>query len=98
MSSFSRSSKTITLADVAKASGLATMTVSRYLNGHPNITEKTARKVKEAIDALGYRPNQAARMLMGQPSKVIGLILPNLANPFFSSIAHSVQQTANANG
>jgi LacI family transcriptional regulator len=90
--------KKITLADVAKAAGLATMTVSRYLNGHPSITEKTERKVKAAIDALGYRPNQAARMLMGQPSKVIGLILPKLANPFFSSIAHSVQQTANANG
>ena len=94
----SRTPKNITLADVAKAAGVATMTVSRYLNGHPNITEKTGRKVKAAIDALGYRPNQAARMLMGQPSRVIGLILPNLANPFFSSIAHSVQQTAHARG
>lgn len=94
----SRKPKNITLADVAKAAGVATMTVSRYLNCHPNITEKTARKVKAAIAALGYRPNQAARMLMGQPSKVIGLILPNLANPFFSAIAHSVQQTAHARG
>jgi LacI family transcriptional regulator len=93
-----RSAKKITLADVAKAAGVATMTVSRYLNGHPNITENTARRVKASIDALGYRPNQAARMLMGQPSKVIGLILPNLANPFFSSIAHSVQQTAHSRG
>jgi LacI family transcriptional regulator len=98
MASPNRTSKTITLADVAKAAGLGTMTVSRYLNGHPGVTEKTARKVKEAIDALGYRPNQAARMLMGQPSKVIGLILPNLANPFFASIAHSVQQTAHERG
>ena len=98
MTTDSRNAKKITLADVAKAAGVATMTVSRYLNGHPNITEKTARKVRASIDALGYRPNQAARMLMGQPSKVIGLILPNLANPFFSSIAHSVQQTAHARG
>jgi len=98
MAGRNRTSKNITLADVARAAGLATMTVSRYLNGHPNITEKTARKVKDAIDALGYRPNQAARMLMGQPSKVIGLILPNLANPFFAAIAHSVQQTAHERG
>jgi LacI family transcriptional regulator len=91
-------SKAITLADVARSAGLATMTVSRYLNGNPNIAPKTALKVKKAIDALGYRPNQAARMLMGQPSKVIGLILPNLANPFFASIAHSVQQTAHEQG
>lgn len=89
-----RRSKAVTLADVAKRAGLAVMTVSRYLNGYPNITEKTARKVKDAIDELGYRPNQAARILMGQPSNVIGLIIPNLANPFFASIAHSVQQTA----
>ena len=93
-----RTSKTVTLADVAKAAGLATMTVSRYLNGSASITEKTAQKVRAAIDALGYRPNQAARMLMGGPSKVIGLILPNLANPFFASIAHSVQQTAHQRG
>jgi len=87
-----------TLADVAKAAGVATMTVSRYLNEHPNIYDKTARKVRAAIDALGYKPNHAARMLMGQPSKVIGLILPNLANQFFSSIAHVVQQTAFSHG
>lgn len=90
--------KNATLADVAKAAGVATMTVSRYLNEHPNVTEQTARKVKAAIDALGYRPNIAARLLMGQPSRVIGLIIPNLANPFFSSIAHAVQQTAYARG
>jgi LacI family transcriptional regulator len=98
MKSDNDSPKKVTLADVAKAAGLATMTVSRYLNGRPNVTDRTARRVKAAIEALDYRPNQAARMLMGQPSKVIGLILPNLANPFFSSIAHSVQQTAHANG
>jgi LacI family transcriptional regulator len=88
----------VTLADVAKTAQVATMTVSRYLNGHPNITERTAAKIKVAIEQLQYRPNQAARMLMGQPSRVIGLIIPNLANPFFSSIAHSVQQTAHAQG
>jgi LacI family transcriptional regulator len=98
MRSSNRKSQTVTLADVARSAGLATMTVSRYLNGNPNIAPKTAQKVKKAIDLLGYRPNQAARMLMGQPSKVIGLILPNLANPFFASVAHSVQQTAHQRG
>lgn len=90
--------KGVTLTDVAKVAGVGTMTVSRYLNGHPNVTDKTGRKVKAAIDALGYRPHIAARLLMGQPSTVIGLVIPNLANPFFSSIAHSVQQTAHAHG
>jgi LacI family transcriptional regulator len=98
MTSDSGREKTITQADVARVAGVAIMTVSRYMNQHPSITEKTARKVKAAIDTLGYRPNYAARMLMGQPSKTIGLILPNLENPFFSSIAHSVQQTAHSRG
>ena len=88
----------VTQADVAKAAGVATMTVSRYFNERPNVTQKTARKVKAAIDALGYKPNIAARILMGQPSRVIGLIIPNLANPFFSVIAQSVQQRAHASG
>jgi LacI family transcriptional regulator len=88
----------VTLADVARAAGVATMTVSRYFNERPNVTQKTARKVKAAIDALGYKPNIAARILMGQPSRVIGLIIPNLANPFFSVIAQSVQQRAHASG
>lgn len=90
--------RSVTLADVAKMAGVAMMTVSRYLNGHPNVTAKTAHKIQSAIDTLRYRPNLAARMLMGQPSGVIGLIVPNLANPFFSSIAHSVQQTAYRRG
>src|ERR1035438_3697810 len=97
MKNFSSNARA-TLAEVAKAAGVATMTVSRYLNSHPNVTDKTARKVKAAIDTLGYKPNIAARMLMGQPSRVIGLIIPNLANPFFSEIAQSVQQRAHANG
>lgn len=90
--------RSVTLADVARRAGVATMTVSRCLNGHPNVTAATARRVKAAAEALGYRPNVAARLLMGQPSRVIGLILPNLANPFFSAIAHSVQHAAYERG
>jgi LacI family transcriptional regulator len=88
----------VTLVDVARAAGVATMTVSRYLNNHPNVTEKTARKVKTAIDKLGYSPNQAARMLMGQPSKVIGLIVPDLTLSFFATVAHYVQEVARQKG
>jgi len=85
----------ITLADVARSAGVATMTVSRYLNQHPNVTAKTARTVK-AIDKLGYFPNHAARILMGQPSNVIGLIVPDLTDEFFATVAHHVQEVAAA--
>ena len=90
--------ESVTLAVVAAAAGVAPMTVSRYLNHHPNVSEKTARKIAGAIKRLGYTPNVAARVLMGQPSNTIGLIVPNLADTFFSEIAHNVQMTAREQG
>jgi len=98
MNTRSLNGSNVTLADVAKAAGVSKMTISRYLHNHPNVTDRTVRRVKAALAKTGYRPNHAARMLMGQPSMVLGLIVPNLANPFFSSIAHSVQQMASAHG
>jgi LacI family transcriptional regulator len=94
----SRSTNRLTIVDVAQAAGVAPMTVSRYLNQHPNLSQKTAKRIKMAIDQLGYEPNHAARMLMGQPSKVIGLIVPSLADAFFSIIANTVQGAAAERG
>jgi LacI family transcriptional regulator len=87
-----------TLADVAQAAGVGAMTVSRTINGHPYVSEETAKKVRAAIRQLDYRPNQAARMLTGQLSRSIGLIVPDLADPFFSVVAHAVQEAARENG
>ncbi|SEF73078.1 transcriptional regulator, LacI family [Bryocella elongata] len=83
-----------TLVDVAKAAGVGPMTVSRTINGHPYVSESTAKKVRAAIRKLGYRPNQAARILTGQSSKSIGLIVPDVADPFFSVVSRAVQQAA----
>jgi len=90
--------KRATLADVALAAGVGAMTVSRTINGHPYVSEETARKVRAAIRELGYRPNQAARMLTGQLSRSLGLIVPDLADPFFSVVSHAVQETARESG
>lgn len=87
-----------TIADVARTAGVAPMTVSRYLNHHPSVTEKTAKKVRTAVEKLGYMPNYAARMLMGRPSNVIGLVLPNLDDTFFAKVAQGVQEIARAKG
>jgi LacI family transcriptional regulator len=87
-----------TLASVAEAAGVGVMTVSRTINGYPHVSPETAKKVHAAIKALGYRPNQAARMLMGMPSNSIGLVLPDLADHFFSNVAHAVQEAARAAG
>jgi LacI family transcriptional regulator len=74
------------------------MTVSRTINGHPYVSEETAKRVRAAIRQLGYRPNHAARMLTGQLSRSIGLIVPDLADPFFSVVSHAVQETARKSG
>jgi LacI family transcriptional regulator len=74
------------------------MTVSRTINGHPYVADETARKVRAAIRRLNYRPNHAARMLTGQLSRSIGLIVPDLADSFFSVISHAVQEAAREGG
>ncbi|MFL6302650.1 MAG: LacI family DNA-binding transcriptional regulator [Candidatus Sulfotelmatobacter sp.] len=90
--------KRATLADVARVAGVGPMTVSRTINGHPYVTDETARRVRAAIRKLDYRPNHAARMLTGQLSRSIGLIVPDIADSFFSVVIHAVQDTARANG
>ncbi len=74
------------------------MTVSRTINGHPYVAEETAKRVRAAIRQLNYRPNHAARMLTGQLSRSIGLIVPDLADSFFSVISHAAQETAREGG
>src|SRR5438067_2550949 len=90
--------KRATLEDVARAAGVGPMTVSRTINGHPYVSEETAKKVRAAIRQLNYRPNHAARVLTGQLSRSIGLIVPDIADPFFSVVSHAVQEIARENG
>jgi len=90
--------KKATLEDVARAAGVGPMTVSRTINGHPYVANETAKKVRAAIRQLGYRPNHAARILTGQLSKAIGLIVPDLSDPFFSIVSHAVQEAAREAG
>lgn len=90
--------KRATLQDVARIAGVAPMTVSRMINGHPYVRGETARKIQEAIRRLDYRPNHAARILTGKLSRSIGLIVPDISDTFFSVVSHAVQETARANG
>ncbi len=90
--------KRATLEDVAKAAGVGPMTVSRTINGHPYVSAETAKKVRTAIRQLDYRPNHAARVLTGQLSRSIGLIVPDISDTFFSVVSHAVQETASESG
>ncbi len=83
-----------TLADVAKVAGVGLMSVSRVVHGTRKVRPETERKVRAAIEKIGYQPNEAARVLKGYRSRTIGLIVPDLADPFFATYANSVQETA----
>jgi LacI family transcriptional regulator len=87
-----------TLSEVARAAGVGTTTVSRVINGGVRVSPKTLARVRRVIDELGYLPNQAARVLKGDRTRTVGLIIPSIADPFFSSCAEAAQEVARANG
>lgn len=83
-----------TVADVARLAGVGAITVSRYVNRTSYISEEKKRKIQAAIDRLGYRPNQAARILTGHRARIIGLIVPDLGDCFFAKCAAAVEAYA----
>lgn len=88
-----------TLRDVAAHARVSPMSVSRALRGAPGLSEATRLRVLESADALGYRPNEYARSLrLGGESGLIGLVVPDLANPFYSGFAKGVEEHVEANG
>ena len=89
---------TPTIRDVARVARVGLMTVSRVINNHLSVRASTRKKVEAAIVQLGYRQNEAARLLKGQRAKLIGLIVPDLSDTFFASCAHTVQQIARMHG
>lgn len=86
------------LIDVARKAGVGAGTVSRVINGGYNVSSKTLAAVKAAMQELHYYPSHAARSLKGARTKTIGLIVPDLADPFFSSVASAIEQVADAHG
>jgi LacI family transcriptional regulator len=86
------------LADVARIAGVGSGTVSRVINGGKNVSPKTLARVRAVMQELGYEPSFAARALKGAPSKTIGLIVPTVADPFFSTAAAAIQEVAGLHG
>jgi LacI family transcriptional regulator len=86
-----------TLSQVARKAGVGTTTVSRVINGGDRVSPKTLAHVRRVIETLGYMPNQAARTLKGHRTKTIGLVVPSIADPFFSSCAEAIQAIARSN-
>lgn len=87
-----------TMKDVAARAGVGLKTVSRVVNGEPGVTPDTERRVQEAIDALGFRRNDSARVLRKGSTASIGLVLEDLADPFYGPLSRSVEEVARAHG
>ena len=80
------------LKDVAQLAGVSVTTVSRVINNYGSLSSKTIKKVHEAMRELNYQPNALARAMQGKPSKFVGLIFPNLTNPFFAELVNELER------
>ena len=89
--------KDITLSDIAQKLGVSIITVSKALRGHPDISSHTAELIKKAALELGYSPNFMARNLASRKSNTIGVVLPEIAHHFFSSIIDHIYIYATLN-
>lgn len=86
-----------TMRDVARRAGVSLKTVSRVVNGEAGVRPDTAERVNAAIAALGFRRNDIARVLRGgRRSRSLGLVIKDVANPFYSQIARGVEEVARA--
>lgn len=87
-----------TIVDVAKLAGVTPTTVSRVINNRGYISEKTRNKVNEAMDQLGYQPNEIARSLTKQKSNTIGLIVPHISHPYFAKLISNLENEVAKSG
>ena len=88
-----------TMNDVAREAGVALRTVSRYVNGATNIDADLAERIRLAIEELGYRRNLAAASIRpGWDSKVLGLIIGDLSNPYYTALTRAIEREASDRG
>ncbi|MFI5606557.1 LacI family DNA-binding transcriptional regulator [Amycolatopsis sp. NPDC051903] len=91
-------SRRVTIHDVARSAGVSRQTVSRALNDKAEIDGATKQRVLDAARELGYRPSRFARGLVRQDTTTIGLVIPDLLNPFFTEVAAAALEAARARG
>ena len=87
-----------TMRDVASTAGVSLKTVSRVVNREPGVHADTAARVEAAIASLGFARNDVARSLRHGRAGAIGLVIEDVANPFYSAIARAVEDAAHARG
>jgi len=88
----------VTMSDVAREAGVSLMTVSRVVNDKQDVSAATRQRILRVIEQLGYRPSGIARGLATQRTRTLGLVVPDIANPFFSDLARGAEHEAYAKG
>jgi len=88
----------VTIKDIAKAAKVSHTTVSRALSDSPLVIESTRNRVKEIAQQMGYVPNQIAKGLVTKSTKSIGLIIPNISNPFYPEVEEGIEEWSNKCG
>jgi LacI family transcriptional regulator len=84
----------VTIYDVAKEANVSAMTVSRVINNKGRISEATRIRVRKIMDELGYVPNTVARSLVLQETKILSLLITDITNPFYTTIARGAEDAA----
>jgi LacI family transcriptional regulator len=88
----------VTMSDVAREAGVSLMTVSRVVNNKGEVSPATRQRVQAIIEQLGYRPSGIARGLATRHTHTLGLVMLDIANPFFSDVARGAEHVAYAEG
>ncbi|MFD2446427.1 catabolite control protein A [Bacillus sp. CGMCC 1.16607] len=84
----------VTIYDVAREANVSMATVSRVVNGNPNVKPATRKKVVDVIERLGYRPNAVARGLASKKTTTVGVIIPDISSIFFAELARGIEDIA----
>lgn len=90
--------KATTIYDVAKEAGVSIATVSNVINGKGNVGKKKREEIFKVMNRLQYKPSVIASALMGKKTYTLGLLIPDVSNPFFSEIARAVEDMAHEEG
>lgn len=90
--------KSTTIYDVAKEAGVSIATVSNAINGKGKVSKKKREEILQVMERLNYQPSVIASALMGKRTYTIGLLIPDVSNPFFSEIARTVEDLAHSEG
>ncbi len=93
-----KSNVRVTIKDIAKAAGVSIVTVSRAFNNKPDIDAQTKKKILAISREMNYLPNSLARSLRGNRTKSIGIVIPDISDPFYAEILHGTSKFAVRNG